>query len=49
VLGQGGPFGDPASAILSRGRGSRAVLLKSLLDVLGAAASATSGSSERCG
>ncbi|HUK65800.1 MAG TPA: tetratricopeptide repeat protein [Anaeromyxobacteraceae bacterium] len=35
VLGQGGSFGEPASAILSRGRGSRTVLLKSLFDALG--------------
>jgi hypothetical protein len=35
VLGQGGPFSEPAGAILSRGRGSRTVLLKSVLDALG--------------
>jgi Tfp pilus assembly protein PilF len=35
ILGQGGPFSEPAGAILSRGRGSRTVLLKSLLDALG--------------
>jgi hypothetical protein len=35
VLGQGGSFGEPAGSILSRGRGSRTVLLKSLLDALG--------------
>ena len=35
VLGQGGSFGEPASAILSRGRGNRTVLLKSVLDALG--------------
>lgn len=35
VQGQGGSFAEPASAVLSRGRGSRTVLLKSVLDVLG--------------
>jgi len=35
VLGQGGSFGEPASSILSRGRGNRTVLLKSVLDALG--------------
>jgi hypothetical protein len=37
VLGhaQGGPFGDEASVVLSRGRGSRLVLLQALLDALG--------------
>jgi hypothetical protein len=35
VLGQGGAFTEPAGAILSRGRGNRTILLKSLLDALG--------------
>jgi len=35
VLGQGGSFSEGAGAILSRGRGSRTVLLKSVLDALG--------------
>ncbi len=35
VLGHGGPFGDEASVVLSRGRGSRLVLLAALLDALG--------------
>ncbi len=35
ILGQGGSFAEPAGAVLSRGRGSRTVLLKSLLDALG--------------
>ncbi len=35
VLGQGGPFGEEASIVLSRGRGSRLLLLKALLSELG--------------
>ena len=35
ILGEGGSFSEPAGAILSRGRGSRTVLLKSVLDALG--------------
>jgi cellulose synthase operon protein C len=35
ILGQGGPFSEPAGAVLSRSRGSRTVLLKSVLDALG--------------
>lgn len=35
IVGQGGPFTEPAGSILSRGRGSRTVLLKSVLDALG--------------
>ncbi|GEJ59503.1 hypothetical protein [Anaeromyxobacter diazotrophicus] len=35
ILGQGGSFSEPAGAILSRGRGSRTVLLQSLLEALG--------------
>lgn len=35
ILGQGGPFGDEASAVLSRGSGSRLLLLQALLDALG--------------
>ncbi len=35
VLGQGGSFTESAGAVLSRGRGNRTVLLKSLLDALG--------------
>ncbi|MBL0275367.1 MAG: hypothetical protein IPQ24_04555 [Anaeromyxobacter sp.] len=35
VVGQGGSFGEEASVVLSRGRGSRLVLLKALLDALG--------------
>ncbi len=35
VLGNGGPFGDDASEILSRGRGSRLVVLKAVLAELG--------------
>jgi hypothetical protein len=35
VVGQGGSFGEDASAVLSRGRGSRLTLLKALLDLLG--------------
>jgi hypothetical protein len=35
ILGRGGGFAEPASAILSRGRGNRTVLLKAVLDVLG--------------
>lgn len=35
VVGQGGGLGEDASAVLSRGRGSRLVLLKALLDELG--------------
>jgi hypothetical protein len=35
VVGPAGSFGDEASVVLSRGRGSRLVLLKALLDVLG--------------
>jgi len=35
ILGQGGSFSEPAGAVLSRGRGSRTVLLKSVLDALG--------------
>ncbi|HEY6101552.1 MAG TPA: hypothetical protein VIW03_19090, partial [Anaeromyxobacter sp.] len=35
VLGQGGAFGDEASVVLSRGRGSRLLVLKALLSALG--------------
>jgi len=35
VLGSGGPFGEDASEVLSRGRGSRLVVLKALLAELG--------------
>jgi hypothetical protein len=35
VTGQGGSWTEPAAAVLSRGRGSRTVLLQALLDVLG--------------
>jgi hypothetical protein len=35
VLGQGGAFGDEASVVLSRGRGSRLLVLKALLAELG--------------
>ncbi len=35
VVGPAGSFGDEASVVLSRGRGSRLVLLKALLDALG--------------
>ncbi len=35
VVGQGGSIADDASAVLSRGRGSRLTLLKALLDLLG--------------
>jgi cellulose synthase operon protein C len=35
VAGQGGSWTEPAAAILSRGRGSRTVLLQALLDALG--------------
>jgi tetratricopeptide (TPR) repeat protein len=35
VLGQGGAFGDEASVILSRGRGSRLLVLRALLPLLG--------------
>jgi tetratricopeptide (TPR) repeat protein len=35
VLGSGGSLGDDASEILSRGRGSRTLLLKAVLDALG--------------
>jgi hypothetical protein len=35
VLGAGGSLGEGAGAVLSRGRGSRMVLLKSVLDALG--------------
>jgi hypothetical protein len=35
VLGQGGAFGDEASVVLSRGRGSRIVVLQALLEALG--------------
>jgi len=38
ILGQGGAFGDEASVVLSRGRGSRLVVLKALLGELGARA-----------
>ncbi|HEX9051305.1 MAG TPA: tetratricopeptide repeat protein, partial [Anaeromyxobacter sp.] len=36
VLGQGGAFGEEASVVLSRGEGSRLVVLKALLAELGA-------------
>ncbi|MFL5301989.1 MAG: hypothetical protein ACJ79R_16760, partial [Anaeromyxobacteraceae bacterium] len=35
VVGAGGSFGDGAGAVLSSGRGSRTVLLKSVLEALG--------------
>ena len=35
VLGPGGSFSEPAGSVLSRGRGNRTVLLKSVLDALG--------------
>jgi tetratricopeptide (TPR) repeat protein len=35
VLGQGGAFGDEASVVLSRGRGSRILVLEALLTALG--------------
>jgi hypothetical protein len=35
VVGQGGSLAEDASVVLSRGRGSRLVLLKALLDALG--------------
>jgi hypothetical protein len=35
ILGQGGAFGEEASVVLSRGRGSRLTVLKALLGALG--------------
>ncbi|HEX9290250.1 MAG TPA: hypothetical protein VF904_12065, partial [Anaeromyxobacteraceae bacterium] len=35
ILGPSGSFTEPAGAILSRGRGNRTILLKSVLDALG--------------
>lgn len=35
ILGQGGAFGEEASVVLSRGRGSRLLVLKALLSALG--------------